>query len=137
PLYKCTDDYNSQELVTFAMIRSLANVLKLRGNYCYSSDEAGKFLAWIENGKFEFGHELIAVKKFFNKDYFIIPSNRKIPIKFLESFLKKNFGYETYISQEQNYYRDGPGAVRSKRTVKTARLSNDIREWVTKILSRY
>ncbi|HGY0991722.1 TPA: hypothetical protein ACNU17_000584 [Aeromonas salmonicida subsp. pectinolytica] len=137
PLYKCTDDYNSQESVTFAMIRSLANELKLRGNYCYSSDEAGKFLAWIENGKFEFGHELIAVKKFFNNDYFIIPSNRKIPIKFLESFLKNNFGYETYMSQEQNYYRDGPGAGRSKRTVKTARLSNDIREWVTKILSRY
>jgi hypothetical protein len=134
PLYKCTDDYNSQESVTFAMIRSLANNLKLSDNYCYSSDEAGKFLAWIENGKFEFGHELIAVKKFFNNDYFIIPSNRKIPIKFLESFLKNNFGYETYMSQEQNYYRDGPGAGRSKRTVKTARLSNDIRAWVTKKL---
>ena len=137
PLYKCTDDYNSQESVTFAMIRSLANNLKLSDNYCYSSDEAGKFLAWIENGKFEFGHELIAVKKFFNNDYFIIPSNRKIPIKFLESFLKNNFGYETYMSQEQNYYRDGPGAGRSKRTVKKARLSNDIREWVAKIMSRY
>ncbi len=116
------------------MIRSLANELKLSDNYCYSSDEAGKFLAWIENGKFEFGHELIAVKKFFNMDYFIIPSNRKIPIKFLESFLKNNFGYETYMSQEQNYYPDGPGAGRSKRTVKTARLSNDIRAWVTKKL---
>lgn len=137
PLYKCTGDYNSQESITFAMIRSLANELKLSYNYCYSSDEAGKFLAWIENGKFKFGHELIAVKKFFNKDYFIIPSNRKIPIKFLESFLKNNFGYETYMSQEQNYYRDGPGAGRSKRTVKTARLSNDIREWVAKIMSRY
>ncbi len=44
------------------MIRSLANELKLSDNYCYSSDEAGKFLAWIENGKFDFCHELIAVK---------------------------------------------------------------------------
>ena len=52
PLYKCTDDYNSQGSVKFAMIKSLANYLKLRDNYCYSSDEAGKFLAWIENGKF-------------------------------------------------------------------------------------
>lgn len=41
------------------------------------------------------------------------------------------------MSQEQNYYRDGPRAGRSKRTVKTARLSNDIREWVAKIMSRY
>ncbi|MDU4190678.1 MAG: hypothetical protein E7I01_21595 [Aeromonas sp.] len=137
PVYRGADYYNSQESITFAMIKSLLNELKLSYNYCYSSDEAGKFLAWIENGKFEFGHELIAVKKFFNNDYFIIPSNRKIPIKFLESFLKNNFGYETYMSQEKNYYRDGPGAGRSKRTVKTARLSNDIREWVTKILSRY
>ncbi|MFQ2197681.1 hypothetical protein ACK33S_07015 [Aeromonas hydrophila] len=137
PLYKCTDDYNSQESITFAMIRSLANELKLSDNYCYSSDEAGKFLAWIENGKFKFCHELIAVKKFFNKDYFIIPSNRGIPIKFLESFINKNFGYETYSSQPKNYYRDGPVPERSKRTMKTARLSNDIKEWVTKILSRY
>ncbi|MGL5159875.1 MAG: hypothetical protein ACRC79_13905, partial [Acinetobacter junii] len=68
PLHRWADDSNSQESVTFAMIRSLANELKLSDNYCYSSDEAGKFLAWIENGKFKFGHELIAVKKFFNKD---------------------------------------------------------------------
>ncbi|MGN5291208.1 hypothetical protein [Aeromonas sp. 11P] len=58
PVYKGADYYKS---ITFAMIRSLANELKLSDNYCYSSDEAGKFLAWIENGKFEFGHELIAV----------------------------------------------------------------------------
>lgn len=60
-----------------------------------------------------------------------------IPIKFLESFLNNNFGYETYLSQPKNYYRDRQVPERSKRTVKTARLSNDIKEWVTKILSRY
>jgi hypothetical protein len=131
-LYRCADDSNSQEGVTFAMIRSLANELKLRENYCYSSDEAAKFLAWIENGKFEFGHELIAVKKFFNKDYFIIPSKRGIPIRFLESFLNKNFGYKTDSSKPKNYYRDGSEEKRSQRTVKTARLSDDIRYWLTK-----
>ncbi|MFQ1749039.1 hypothetical protein [Aeromonas veronii] len=135
PLYKCTDDSNSQESVTFAMIRSLANELKLSDNYCYSSDEAGKFLAWIENGKFKFGHELIAVKKFFNKDYFIIPSKRGIPIRFLESFLNKNFGYKTDSSKPKNYYRDGPGSVRSKRAVKIAYLPNDISYWLTKKLA--
>ncbi|WP_429055324.1 hypothetical protein [Aeromonas jandaei] len=135
PLYKCTDDYNRQESITFAMIRSLANELKLSYNYCYSSDEAGKFLAWIENGKFKFGHELIAVKKFFNKDYFIIPSKRGIPIRFLESFLNKNFGYKTDSSKPKNYYRDGPGSVRSKRAVKIAYLPNDISYWLTKKLA--
>ncbi len=95
----------------------------------------GKFLAWIESGKFKFGHELIAVKKFFNKDYFIIPSKRGIPIRFLESFLNKNFGYKTDSSKPKNYYRDGPGSVRSKRAVKIAYLPNDISYWLTKKLA--
>lgn len=135
PVYRGADYYNSQESITFAMIKSLANELKLSENYCYSSDEAGKFLAWIENGKFKFGHELIAVKKFFNKDHFIIPSKRGIPIRFLESFLNKNFGYKTDSSKPKNYYRDGPGSVRSKRAVKIAYLPNDISYWLTKKLA--